>query len=48
MFRLSCPEHGLLSLRCRHEELALPLMGKALMVSGFLQACIGLGMILHG
>lgn len=46
--KLRCSEHGLLSLRCRHEELALPVIGKAIMAIGFLEIVIGLGFLSRG
>lgn len=45
---LRCDEHGLLSLRCKHQELAQPLLGKTLMAVGFFHVAVGLGMIVHG
>ena len=40
--QLRCPEHGLLSLRCAHPELAQPIIGIAMMMIGGFLAGIGL------
>lgn len=38
---LRCKEHGLLSLRCKHEEIAYPFLGKVIMCIGAFECFVG-------